>query len=181
MFRTSSGTFWLFLTTKRQKGGHLERCPPRWRTDEFRISTPDYALGVPPLGGRGLPLGDEIRTFAITRMSKAKRTTRKYQKLEDFDPDEYLAHSIGIHAGGTTEKIAALHGRGRAPHFGAGVPREPEVETAAGWRGGDEHEGGDPELERLILGFGAEAEVLEPASLRQKIRTHAGKMLAMYR
>ncbi len=124
----------------------------------------------------------EIRTFAITRILSIRSTESPFEPREDFDFDLYAASSFGViaepavavrirfeadwrthileHTWHPSQKIADLED--------AGVELSMEV-------------GGSAELRSWVLSFGAGAEVLEPASLRDEVRVELEKAAARYR
>lgn len=127
----------------------------------------------------------KYRTFLLSRMSDLRRTGRKFEKREDFDVEKLLANSIGIYKGGKAERVR-LHARG----FAAGLLAERSWHSSQRVKelpgtDGEEVEvtmkvAITPELERWILSWGAEVRVLEPESLREKIRATVRAMAEGY-
>ncbi|CEF49440.1 unnamed protein product [uncultured bacterium] len=117
------------------------------------------------------PERNTIRTYAIGRMRKVNLTGRKFERLEGFDPATYLANSFGIFGGEAPEKIrlrftktAATWIEERLWHASQKLTRKKSGELDVEF-----HVCIAPDLERWILGWGSEVEVLGPAKLRRKI------------
>jgi predicted DNA-binding transcriptional regulator YafY len=163
----------------RYKGiGSNEATPRRVRPQHLAfVNDGWYLLAVDPARNFA------IRTFAISRITRARMTSTGFERLKKFDPAKYLTHSIGIHAGGKPARVrlrckgvAARLVSERDYHASQKVTAlsedsvEVTMEVAI-----------NPELERLVLGFGAEVEVIEPADLREAVRRNAEAMLAAHR
>ncbi len=112
-----------------------------------------------------------IRTFALTRMRELHHTGTTFELKEPFRPEEHLQHGFGIFGGSKAEQV-----RLRFSAATAQLVRERR------WhRSQNLTEGADgsveltlqvaitPEVERWVLGWGADVEVLGPAGLRERI------------
>jgi predicted DNA-binding transcriptional regulator YafY len=122
-----------------------------------------------------------IRTFAVDRILALSATGLPFEPPGDFDFDAYTASSFGVVAEPATrvrirfeERWAAYVGEREwhasqrtVPIGGGGV--ELELEVGAG-----------QELASWILSFGDGARVLEPASLRDEVRSALERALARY-
>ncbi|MHA3771861.1 helix-turn-helix transcriptional regulator [Verrucomicrobiota bacterium sgz303538] len=123
----------------------------------------------------------DIRTFALQRLTQLRTTGRKFEKgKRHTHPDVRLQHSIGIFSGDKPERI-----RLRLNSVGARLLSErryhPTQEITRLPDG--QHELTmqvhiTPELERWVMGYSQEVEVLEPESLRKRILDNARAMLA---
>ncbi|RYD19984.1 MAG: WYL domain-containing protein [Verrucomicrobiaceae bacterium] len=123
----------------------------------------------------------ELRTFALQRMSRVQRTGRHFEKGQrHIDPEVRLQHSIGIFSGDKPELVHL-----RLNKLGARLLSERSYHpTQKITRGADgRHELTmqvhiTPELERWVMTHLSEVEVLAPASLRQQIQEKARAVLA---
>jgi proteasome accessory factor B len=109
--------------------------------------------------------------YLLSRMSEVRRTGTKFKRPQDFDLDELLAHSIGVYSGDTPEH---LHLRLRDGAIGWFRERrfhdtQQFIDLPDGTAELTMDVAINPELERLILSWGAQAEVLAPRSLRESI------------
>jgi len=122
-----------------------------------------------------------IRTFAIDRILSLEPTDARFAQAADFDFDAYTAASFGIVAE-PPARVRIRFDRRWAAYVGerewhasqrtettADGSLELELEVGAG-----------QELARWILSFGDGALVLEPASLREEVRTALERALARY-
>ena len=130
-----------------------------------------------------------VRIVRFARISAALmlKQTFEYPSLDDYDPEKLFADSLGIFIHDDREKgILVRDVRLRL------APRWASYATSHQWHTSQEQSVSErdvlvdfhlrtcPELERLILGFGPEAEVLEPADLREKIAASAQETAALY-
>jgi len=121
------------------------------------------------------------RTFALNRMTQLKRTGRLFKKRKDFDPKKLLGNSIGIFKGGKPERV-----RLRARGFAALLLKERSWHPSQRVKDVPGSDGAEvevtmkvaitPDLERWIFSWMGEAQVLEPASLRETIRAKVQAM-----
>lgn len=123
----------------------------------------------------------EIRTFAVDRILSIDKTDLVFVRDPDFDFDAYTASSFGIVAEPArpvrirfTAEWAA-YAREREWHASQQVEELPDggVELAM-------EVGGRFELANWVLSFGEGAEVLEPDSLREEVRSRLKSALAQY-
>lgn len=136
------------------------------------------------------------RTFVLGRMANVANTGKRFTRPAGFSLEGLLAGSFGVFSGLAAERVrlrftpavAALV-RERTWH-----PSQAFAETAAtaadddgddrgngGGDGGVEltlEVGVSPELERWVLGWGDDVEVLAPAALRAAVRGRARRLLA---
>ncbi|MHA3771343.1 helix-turn-helix transcriptional regulator [Verrucomicrobiota bacterium sgz303538] len=155
------------------------------RTEEKRLVRPYHLTNVANawyLLAVDVP-ADDVRIFALSRMRKLKRTGVKFKKDRNIRPDDYLAHSIGIFSGGKPQRV-----RLRATGVALRIFQErrwhasQKVVAAADGSEGDVtmEVAITPELERFILGWGAELQVLSPAPLVKAIAKTAREMMGRY-
>lgn len=123
-----------------------------------------------------------LRTFALTRIEKARNLGTAFVRPADFSAAEMLSGSFAAFEAGKTEKV-----RIRFDDFAARLVGERQWHKSQKIRklpdGGAEltmQVGVAPDLEAWILGWGGHAEVLEPASLRGKMAAEAAAMGKRY-
>jgi predicted DNA-binding transcriptional regulator YafY len=125
---------------------------------------------------------DALRTYALPRIGGVRVGDAVFVKPADFSPEKFFATALGV-LGGDGDFAVVIR-------FKAGVAdlvREREWHESQEMRdlpgGGLELRlrlGALAEIERWVLGWGASAEVLKPAVLREKIRAAAGALAAVY-
>jgi len=123
----------------------------------------------------------EIRTFAVERILELQPTETRFEVPADFDFEAYTAGAFGVIAEPATlvrirfdkawrshvEEHEWHHSQRLSPLDDGGVELTMEV-------------GGSDELRNWVLSFGAGAEVLEPASLRDEVRGQLEAALTRY-
>lgn len=116
-----------------------------------------------------------IRTIALDRVLSMDITAEKFTMPEDFDAEQYYAHSIGIYVkqGERPEKIL-LRAYGVNVNYLRSLPlhsSQQEVERKDGEYSDFQYELClTPDLTNEILSMGEMVEVLKPASLRQAVK-----------
>ncbi|MEX2045067.1 MAG: WYL domain-containing protein, partial [Opitutus sp.] len=141
-------------TTRRVRPYHLANRENLW-----------YLIGFDP--GRGA-----LRTFAVPRIADVVPTKVPFTRPPDFSPEKFFASALGVLGGTGNYEVVIRFAAGAA-----GRVREREWHESQEMR---ELPGGELELrlrlgalseaEQWILGWGAAAEVIEPAELRASIR-----------
>lgn len=126
---------------------------------------------------------EALRTFAVPRISNVRVGKTSFSRPEGFSPEKFFANALGV-LGGEEDYTVVIR-------FNAAVAdrvREREWHESQQMRdlpsGGLELRmrlGALAEVERWVLGWGAEAEVVEPAELRERIRRTAASLAAAYR
>jgi predicted DNA-binding transcriptional regulator YafY len=127
-------------------------------------------------------LRNDIRVFAVERIRAVHTLGRRFELPAAFDARTYLDSAWGILQGDLVT-VRVVFGRGLAPYI-----RERLWHTSQELR---ELSDGRVELtvrvadtlevRRWILGFGTQAEVMEPANLREGLRLEAEATAAMLR
>ncbi|HET6385336.1 MAG TPA: WYL domain-containing protein [Armatimonadota bacterium] len=126
-----------------------------------------------------------LTDFAITehRMREIKYTGARFEPDPALDLDWYRRSGFGIFKGSNPEEVIlrfspeqALYQRERVPLPGEVQEIEPDGGLLVKFRAPI-----NVGVERWVLQFGAEVEVLEPAKLREKLRKEAEKMAEQYR
>jgi predicted DNA-binding transcriptional regulator YafY len=120
----------------------------------------------------------KIATYKLSRMTAVQRTGRAFQKLNRTEWESTLAGSVGIYSGAVAEQV-----RLRLTPLGVKLigeqPMHASQEIAVAPDGSGELSMRvpiTPELERLVLSWGAEIRVLEPQALGERIRETARKV-----
>jgi predicted DNA-binding transcriptional regulator YafY len=126
-------------------------------------------------------LRNSLRTFKIERIEQAELLETTYTIPENFDPYKYLAPAWGV----MDEAEVEVHLRFSAA--AAGRVRESvwhhSQQLLERNDGGCDlliTVGGTREICPWVLGWGAEVEVLAPATLREEVSSHGRRMAAMY-
>lgn len=123
-----------------------------------------------------------VRTFALPRIAGVARTGGKFKRPKGFSLARMLEGSFAVFEGGRAARVRVRftgvaarlvaermwHESQKIVREGPGVILELQV-------------GLSPDLVQWILGWGAEAEVLEPAALRDKLARAAAGVAAVYR
>ncbi len=123
------------------------------------------------------------RVFAIDNIGEPEMLARTFLKPRDFDVEAYAAASIsGVMHGAQTTAVRVRF----APRVGKAaiaarivaerqVLRDPEGGVEIEYRVADVDE-----LIRWVLGWGAQAEIVEPAAARERIREFANQITEKY-
>jgi predicted DNA-binding transcriptional regulator YafY len=124
----------------------------------------------------------DTRTFALPRITGITVTKTVFDRPLDFSPEKFFANALGV-LGGVGNFTVVIRFKPEA----ADLVREREWHESQEMRnlpdGGLEltlRLGALAEIERWVLGWGASAEVIKPAALREKIRATAAALTATY-
>ncbi len=123
-----------------------------------------------------------VRTFALPRITGVSRTGGSFRRPKDFSLARMLEGSFAVFEGGRTSKVVIRftgvasrlvaeriwNDSQKITHDKPGLLLELRV-------------GLSPDLVQWIMGWGAEAEVLEPAELRATVARLVGEAAALYR
>ena len=123
----------------------------------------------------------ELRTFAIDRIKQPELTEARFEVPEDFDFEARTAGSFGVVAE-EPERVRIRFAKRRALYVQEHVWHESQTVSPAA-DGGVEltlEVGTGVELRQWILSFGADAEVLEPESLREDVIEQIERARARY-
>ncbi len=119
-------------------------------------------------------LRDEVRLFAVERIRELEVLTARFDRPATFDVDGYLHGVWGI-VRGDVVTVRVVFARGLARYI-----RDRLWHPTQTFRDADDGRlemtvrvADTLEIRRWILGFGSEAEVLAPASLREALRLEA--------
>jgi predicted DNA-binding transcriptional regulator YafY len=121
----------------------------------------------------------EVRIFAVERIRELRQTGDTFRIPDDFDFDTYMQGSFGI-LRGETSMIRIHFSRHRAKwiaernwHESQEIQSLPDGDLILSLKVAD-----TAEIKGWILSFGQDAEVLEPASLREQIRVETEALLS---
>lgn len=122
-----------------------------------------------------------VRTFAVPRVSDVRRTGTKFRRPRDFSLAKMLEGSFAVFEGRDARKVKVRF-RGTAARL---VPERVwhNSQKLTAHKSGvvlEMRVGISPDLRQWILGWGAEAEVLEPAELRKAIAQEARDAASIY-
>ncbi len=125
----------------------------------------------------------KMRTFALSRASKAKIFKQKFTKPENFDLEKFLENSFSVFSGDDTENVKLV--------FNENVGR---LVSERRWHKSQEtkklSDGSvectfnvliTPDLERWILGWGGGVKVVSPATLKKSIQEQLQDAQAQYK
>lgn len=124
-----------------------------------------------------------VRTFALHRIRRVTLTTETYEVPADFDFRRYQAEAFALERGGRPMEVAIRF----APRQARWIRERKWHRTA---RIQEEIDGGlvlrlkvpiTSELQRWVLQFGSEAEVLQPASFRKAMGEELQRAMGGYR
>ena len=126
-------------------------------------------------------LRGEVRMFAMDRIRMLHRTGVSFPAPEGFDVEEYLGASFGAYRG-EPERIRVRFSPGVAGYIREKVwhPTQRIEENPDGSIVFEAVAAGMPEIRSWVMSWGAEAEVLEPQSLRKGVRAQAEQMASAY-
>ena len=124
---------------------------------------------------------DRVLTFKLVRFHSVELANDRFHYPEDFSLEDYLAPTWEL-MHGETARIRVRFAPRLAPiireqqrHPTQQLEQQPDGSIVLTVEANPE------ELSWWVLGFGAEAEVLEPAELRQRMKEVAAQLLALYR
>lgn len=128
------------------------------------------------------------RTFAVQRMRSVHLTGKRFVRSRDFRLEDHFAGSFGVWAGedrGAARYRVKIRFRGFAARVVAERRWHPSQEIAIVEPGGSVIDltltlSALEDIARWILGFGAQAEALEPAELRDRIAAELRAASARY-
>jgi len=123
----------------------------------------------------------EIRIFALDRIKMLHRTGESFEIPEDFDLDDFMRLSFGVYQG-ESQKVKVRFSADIAGYVKEKIWHETQKLTPRkdGSLDFEAEVAGTEEIRFWIMTWGANAEVLEPASLREEVRAEAERMLATY-
>lgn len=123
------------------------------------------------------------RVFAVDNVSSPELLARTFTRPKDFDVEAYAAASISgvMHGVDTTNVRVKFAPRVAKAAIAARVVAERQITRNADGSTEIEYSVGDvDELVRWVLGWGAQAEILEPAEIRARISVLAADIARKY-
>lgn len=125
----------------------------------------------------------EVRTFALHRIRRLTPTTEPFEIPKHFSFSRFMADAFALEKGGRPVEVAIRFAPRQAPWI-----RERRWHRTARIQEGMEGElvlrlkiAETSEIQRWVLQFGAEAEVLRPASLRRAVARELAEASRAYR
>jgi predicted DNA-binding transcriptional regulator YafY len=127
-------------------------------------------------------LRDAPRIFAVERMRTVELTARRFDVPASFDAEQYLAGAWGMLRGDLVT-VRVIFARALAPYIRERLwhPSQKLRDLADGRVEMTLHVADTLEVRRWILGYGVQAEVVEPAGLREALSVEAEQVAAMLR
>ena len=123
-----------------------------------------------------------VRTFALPRIRGVGPTGAKFRRPKNFSVSKILEGSFAVFEGGQARRVR-IRFRGVAARLVGERVWHPS-QSVRTLRSGLELElktGISPDLRQWILGWGEEAEVMEPADLRREVARMAAAAASIYR
>jgi len=124
----------------------------------------------------------QLRTFALPRVRKVKRTMKGFRRPANFSIAQVLSGSFGVYSSGKKQRIqiqfdpfAARLVAERKWHESQRVRERPDGSIVL-----ELELGGLEEIERWILSWGKHARVVAPKELATRIRHEAGAIANLY-
>ncbi len=123
-----------------------------------------------------------VRTFALPRVRDVERTGAKFRRPKDFSLAKILEGSFAVFEGGKARKVRIRFTGVAARLVGERVwHTSQKVGSDKGGLLLEMNVGLSPDLRQWILGWGNEAEVLEPPDLRADLAAAAKAVASVYR
>lgn len=124
-----------------------------------------------------------MRTFAVDNVSDVETLGKTFKKPDDFNVEEYAAASISgvMTSSDLTEVRVRFAPRVAKAAIAARVVAERQIDRLADGSVEIAYRIADvDEIARWVLGWGAQAEVIEPVSLRERVLTLAHDIAMKY-
>ncbi len=152
--------------------------PGRRRVQPYHLSHREnlwYLVGFDV--GRG-----DVRTFAVPRTTRVNVTQSPFERPADFTPEKFFSSALGVLGGERNYRIVIRFSAAAADRI-----REREWHDTQELRDLRDGEleltlrlGALPEIERWILTWGADAEVLQPKELRTRLKETTAALAKKY-
>jgi proteasome accessory factor B len=152
------------VETRRMQPYHLANRENAW-----------YLLGLDTTRGA-------LRTFAVSRIRKVTVSSRKFAKPAEFSPETYYAKSFGAFVGTGDHRVVVRFTPTAAPQIAERFWHETQEirESADGRLELRLHLNSLDEIQRWIMGWADQAEVIEPAELRHRVKAAAVAVAKLY-
>jgi proteasome accessory factor B len=125
---------------------------------------------------------NDLRNFAVSRIESAWVTNRKFKRPASFSAEQHYARSFGAFVGKGDYRVVVRFGASIAARIKERLWHETlemkdlpdgRLEFTLRLDSLDE-------FQRWILGWGPDAEVMEPAELRDRLREAVAKLVRIY-
>ena len=124
-----------------------------------------------------------LRTFALPRISNPGVLKTHFVRPPDFSPEKFFANALGVLGGERDYRVVIRFAAAVADHI-----REREWHESQELHGLPDGRldlhlrlGALPEIERWVLTWGSDAEVLQPRELRDRLKVTATTLAKRYR
>ena len=120
----------------------------------------------------------ELRTFRVERIRSLSLTGEHFTRPENYSLDEHLKNAWEVYTGGELVEVRVLFDSRLAPLLleGKRHPSQRIERLTDGRVIFSAKVAGTEEIKRWVLGFGAQAEILEPISLRKEMAEEIEKL-----
>lgn len=125
---------------------------------------------------------DAWRSYKLDRMSRVALLDRRFAPRDDFDADSLLSDSIGVFSSGTPRRFVIRIGA-RCAAWAVESPFHPAQEVTHLEDGSVQLEiptAYSEEILPRLLSLGVDAELLEPADCRDRLRETAMRLASLY-
>jgi hypothetical protein len=126
---------------------------------------------------------EQMRVYALDRMTMARLTDETFQMPTDFSPQAYFSEYYGVLTDDTPMEHVIIRAYDRTPNYLRTLPlhhSQCEVATTDSYTDFSFHIRPTSDFLAELLSHGDGIEVLEPAHLRQKMRSLIAKSLKRY-
>lgn len=129
------------------------------------------------------PRHQRVQHWKVDRIEEVEVTGLQFQRPEGFDLRRHLAGSFGVFDGEGDVRVQIRFSPAAARYVEEGRWRASQRLTrqSDGSLLAKFHLSAAEEIKRWVLGFGKEAEVLEPEGLRQEMAQELRTLLSQYR
>lgn len=127
-------------------------------------------------------LREDYRTFLMGRIQEMKVLTEKFTRDERFSPEEWMGSAFQVYGGDEVREVSIWFSPQKA-HFIRERQWHPSQRIEVQEDGSlllHMKTGGLVEVRNWVLQFGSDAEILEPASLREESKSEIKAMLKRY-
>ena len=123
-----------------------------------------------------------LRTFAVSRIRKVTLSARKFAKPGNFSPETYYAKSFGAFVGTGDHRVVVRFTPAATSQIAERFWHETQEirELADGRLELRLHLNSLEEIQRWIMGWADQAEVVEPAELRDRVKAAAVAVAKLY-
>ena len=158
----------------------------KFGTEGYERTVCPYALKLFHRRWYLLALNDEnqMRIYALDRMTALALTSQNFTMPEDFSPQQYFAEYFGVLTDGTPMAHVVLRAYGKTPAYLRTLPlhhSQCEISTGAEYSDFSLDLRPTPDFLGQLLSHGAGIEVLEPLALREKMEEMTAEMHKRYK